>query len=74
MLKSILFWKTACKENCQPEESFHRINRWVLLYKDNDMWQEYSTDKFLKHILFWMFIHESDACVSKYCQIFLVMA
>ena len=31
MLKSILFWKTASKRNCQPELSFHRINRWVLL-------------------------------------------
>ena len=33
MLKSILFWKTASKENCQPELTFYRINRWVLLSK-----------------------------------------
>ena len=35
--------------------------------------EEYSTDEFSKHILFCLFIHETDSYICKSCQIFFVM-
>ena len=35
--------------------------------------EEYSTDEFSKHILFCLFIHETDSYICKSCQVFFFM-
>ena len=35
--------------------------------------EEYSTDKFSKHILLCLFIHETDSYTFKSCQVFFVV-
>ena len=35
--------------------------------------EEYSTDEFSKHILFCLFIHETNSYICRSCQVFFVM-